>query len=312
MSPETLPDVSPADQDFARLWAESTSQVLESIHASPFTATPRGPAAVETAPEASADSLWVRFRARGALEGELAFRFGRSDGVRMAQLLMSVPVDPAAVFSEENADATSELFRQFAGHAATASKTKYGGEVRFELESTAAPEWKPAASALWIFAAPQLEPIQWTLLLSPELHASIETPGQRKPESPSSSAPASPSTPPSVAGSSRVVPETPRVLPPSAQPNESGAAVSANLDLLLEVELEASLRFGQREMLLREILELRPGSVVELDRRIQEPAELLVAGRVIARGEVVIVDGSYGLRITDIAQPRQRLESLET
>ena len=82
MSPETLPEVSPADQDFARLWAESTSQVLESIHASPFTATPRGPAAVETTPEASADSLWIRFRASGALEGELAFRFGRSDGVR--------------------------------------------------------------------------------------------------------------------------------------------------------------------------------------------------------------------------------------
>jgi flagellar motor switch protein FliN len=311
MSPETLPDVSPADQDFARLWAESTSQVLESIHASPFTATPRGPAAVETAPEASADSLWIRFRAIGALEGELAFRFGRSDGVAMAQLLMSVPIDPAAVFSEENADAVSELFRQFAGHAATASKTKYGSEVRFELESAAAPKWGPAGSAAWIFAAPQLVPIQWTLLLSPELHAAIETPGQRKPVSPSSSAPAPPSAPPSVAGSSRVVPEAARVLPPSAQPND-GAAVSANLDLLLEVELEASLRFGQREMLLREILELRPGSVVELDRRIQEPAELLVAGRVIARGEVVIVDGSYGLRITDIAQPRQRLESLET
>jgi flagellar motor switch protein FliN len=311
MSPETLPNVSPADQDFARLWAESSSQVLESIHASPFTATPRGPAAVETAPEATADSLWIRFKASGALEGELAFRFARRDGVAMAQLLMSVPIDPAAVFSEENADATSELFRQFAGIAATASKSKYGGEVRFELESTAAPEWKPASSALWIFAAPQLEPIQWTLFLSPELHAAIETPVRAKPESPSSSASSPLSASPSVAGSSRVVPDAARALPSSAQANES-SAVSANLDLLLEVELEASLRFGQREMLLREILELRPGSVVELDRRIQEPAELLVAGRVIARGEVVIVDGSYGLRITDIAQPGQRLESLET
>jgi flagellar motor switch protein FliN/FliY len=86
----------------------------------------------------------------------------------------------------------------------------------------------------------------------------------------------------------------------------------ANLDLLLDVALEATLRFGQREMILREILELRPGSVVELNRRIQEPAELLVAGRVIARGEVVIVDGAYGLRITDITQPHQRLESVET
>lgn len=90
------------------------------------------------------------------------------------------------------------------------------------------------------------------------------------------------------------------------------ASAPANLDLLLDVELEASLRFGQREMLLRDILELHPGSVIELDRRVQEPAELIVAGRVIAHGEVVIVDGNYGLRITDIAQASQRLQSLAT
>jgi flagellar motor switch protein FliN len=90
------------------------------------------------------------------------------------------------------------------------------------------------------------------------------------------------------------------------------ATAPANLDLLLDVELEASLRFGQREMLLRDILELHPGSVIELDRRVQEPAELIVAGRVIAHGEVVIVDGNYGLRITDIAQASQRLQSLAT
>jgi flagellar motor switch protein FliN/FliY len=100
-----------------------------------------------------------------------------------------------------------------------------------------------------------------------------------------------------------------------AQPGESAAAdaaAPANLDLLLDVVLEASLRFGQREMLLRDILELHPGSVIELDRRVQEPAELIVAGRVIAHGEVVIVDGNYGLRITDVAQASQRLESLGT
>ena len=96
----------------------------------------------------------------------------------------------------------------------------------------------------------------------------------------------------------------------SAAPAANGA--TPNLDLLLEVELDASLRFGQREMLLREILELRPGSVVELNRQLQEPAELLVGGRIIARGEVVIVDGNYGLRITDIVHPQKRLESLST
>ena len=63
-------------------------------------------------------------------------------------------------------------------------------------------------------------------------------------------------------------------------------------------------------MLLREILELSPGAVVELDRQIQEPAELLVASKIIARGEVVVVDGNYGLRVTEIMSSRQRIASL--
>ena len=98
----------------------------------------------------------------------------------------------------------------------------------------------------------------------------------------------------------------------TSESTEPAGAASAKLDLLLDVELEASLRFGQREMLLRDILDLHPGSVIELDRLVQEPAELIVAGRVIAHGEVVIVDGNYGLRITDIAQANQRLQSLAT
>ena len=104
----------------------------------------------------------------------------------------------------------------------------------------------------------------------------------------------------------------PSAPPAAGEPEKSATAMTqANLDLLLDVEVEANLRFGQREMLLREILALHPGSVVELDRQVKEPAELLIAGRVIARGDVVIVDGSYGLRVTDIAQPRRRLESVD-
>ena len=70
------------------------------------------------------------------------------------------------------------------------------------------------------------------------------------------------------------------------------------------------LRFGQSEMPLRDILELSSGSVVKLDQHIQEPVELLVGHKVIARGEVVVVDGNYGLRVTEIASPLERIESL--
>jgi flagellar motor switch protein FliN len=74
----------------------------------------------------------------------------------------------------------------------------------------------------------------------------------------------------------------------------------ANISLLENVELEVTLRFGQRQLSLREIGELRAGSVVELDKQVQDPAELLLGERVVARGEVVIVDGNYGLRVTEV------------
>ena len=83
-----------------------------------------------------------------------------------------------------------------------------------------------------------------------------------------------------------------------------------NFDLLLGVNLNLTLRFGQRVLPLREILDLASGSVVELDREVQEPADLLLGDKVIARGHVVIVDGNYGIRITEVADSRQRIGTL--
>jgi flagellar motor switch protein FliN/FliY len=77
----------------------------------------------------------------------------------------------------------------------------------------------------------------------------------------------------------------------------------ANLDLVLDVELSVTLRFGQRQLSLREVLDLTSGSVVELDRQVDEPVELVLDGRVVARGEAVIIDGNYGIRITQVLQP---------
>lgn len=82
------------------------------------------------------------------------------------------------------------------------------------------------------------------------------------------------------------------------------------VELLLDVELEATLRFGCREMPLGEILELGPGDVVELDRHVSDPVDLVVGDKIVARGDVVLVNGNFGLRITDVAEPQKRLESV--
>ena len=93
--------------------------------------------------------------------------------------------------------------------------------------------------------------------------------------------------------------------PPTGEPK-----LSAGLELLLDVELEASLRFGSREMPLGEILGLGPGDVVQLDRHISDPVELIVGDKIVARGEVVLIDGNFGLKIIQVAAPQSRLESI--
>ncbi len=95
----------------------------------------------------------------------------------------------------------------------------------------------------------------------------------------------------------------------------AGAAEKRNVsggryDLLLEVELEAVVRFGSRSLELRELLELGPGDVVELDRQVTDPVDLIVGEKLVARGEVVLVDGNFGLRVTEVAEPVRRLESI--
>jgi flagellar motor switch protein FliN len=96
------------------------------------------------------------------------------------------------------------------------------------------------------------------------------------------------------------------------QPPAAGAPVALRpgFELLLDVELEASLRFGSREMPLGEILDLGPGDVVQLDRHVSDPVDLLVGDKIVARGEVVLVNGNFGLRVTEVAEPRKRLESI--
>lgn len=91
---------------------------------------------------------------------------------------------------------------------------------------------------------------------------------------------------------------------------DTAVPLSPGLELLLDVELEATLRFGCRELPLGDILELGPGDVVQLDRQINDPADLIVGDKIVARGEVVLINGNFGLRVTEVAAPRKRLETI--
>jgi flagellar motor switch protein FliN len=107
----------------------------------------------------------------------------------------------------------------------------------------------------------------------------------------------------------RSAPAAAAAAPPGPGP-AAPAGANPGIDLLLDVELEAALRFGCREMLLGEVLDLGPGDVVQLDRHVADPVDLIVGDKIVARGEVVLVNGNFGLRVTEVAAPRKRLESI--
>ncbi|MBZ5642895.1 MAG: flagellar motor switch protein FliN [Acidobacteriia bacterium] len=216
----------------------------------------------------------------------MAIHTTEADALALAQILVSEPPDPSAAFDKDRRDAYQELLRQVLGQVATGMKAVAGGEVELKPSGSDAPSW-PGATCLGIrVTGEKIQPIYLDLLITAELLQSLR--------------PAAMEKGPTAATTETTLAESP----------DASAARSANLELLLDVKLDATIRFGRKQMLLREILELHPGSAVALDRQVEEPVELLVGGRMVAWGEVVIVDGNYGLRITEILSPQQRLESL--
>ncbi len=102
------------------------------------------------------------------------------------------------------------------------------------------------------------------------------------------------------------------VHPVQFQPFDSDveAHSGTNLDLLLDVSLRVSVELGRTDLTIKDVLALGPGSVVELDKLAGEPVDILVNDRLIAKGEVVVVDENFGVRVTDIVSPQKRLGKL--
>jgi len=91
----------------------------------------------------------------------------------------------------------------------------------------------------------------------------------------------------------------------------SQAGGEINLDALMDVPVTLSVEIGRSKLPIKQLISLNQGSVVELERGVNEPLDLMVNGTLIARGEVVVVDGQFGLRLIDIVSPSERLKNLK-
>jgi flagellar motor switch protein FliN len=96
----------------------------------------------------------------------------------------------------------------------------------------------------------------------------------------------------------------------NSRPEDVGGVARRNLEMLLDLEMDVAVSFGQTEMRLKDVLKLSVGSIVELQCQASDPVEVLVNDTVIARGEVVVVDSNYGVRITDVSSRRERIQSI--
>jgi flagellar motor switch protein FliN len=286
-------------------WCEAWRDCLQSVLSQVSGQPTAFELSSEILPTAETDVSYTVVAA-GALRGEMTLRLPAASALRLARKFLSEPEPPAVVDSAdtsaieavptESKEALEELLRQIAGLTATSAGTAAGGEVRLELSASSSPSW-PAEAIVCLLTrdeagtAVTIE-IKISIALAEELRPRIVP---RVVVSPVIGSPTGASPTPHAASSS--VPPAPTPLPP-VDPVQV-----ANYRRLMDVGLDVKLRFGTRRMLLRDVLALSAGVVVELDNTLHSPVDLLLDGRLIAQGDVVIVDGKYGLRVTDVVEP---------
>jgi flagellar motor switch protein FliN len=314
-SPELRPDILK--------WCEAWQTCFQNV-VTQVSGSASGPAAVfeisdePLAPVAS--DVWYTVVVAGAARGEMTLRLPAASGTRLALKFLgeAEPIAPSAGtetasadatvaqsaetpvaqvsvenvspehVSPENKEALEELLRQIAGLAATALGATAGGEVKFHLAASAAPSWSSDSIVCLRTRDEAGNSIAIEIQISPALAAALVPKVQA----------ASPAPGPPLMSA-----PTPSVPVPPAPPLASVPDPS-NYNRLMDVGLEVKLRFGTRQMLLRDVLALSAGIVIELDNPLHSPVDLLLDGRLVAQGEVVVVDGKYGLRVTDVVNPQ--------
>ncbi len=235
----------------------------------------------------------------GGVAGRQWLSFTADDLSRLLGIFLGEEVSLGGELGETQKEAIEELTRQWCGLAATALKPDFG-EVRLQVAME--PLVPDVAGMAKLFRASNgASSIAARMEMDDALIHRLEQPGVGADlQAATAASTQREAAPPSVAPS------------PSAKTSAGIEELlrQGNLELLMDVELAVMLRFGSRRASLREVLDLATGAVLELDREIQEPVDLVLNGRVIARGEVVVVDGNYGLRVIEVASPQVRVNSL--
>jgi flagellar motor switch protein FliN len=238
--------------------------------------------------------LLVRLAFDQGLPGELCILVRKETAARLSGIMMGG--DGNAAYKDEDADALNEFGNQFMGAICTALGARHGATVTPSQARTSGfaaddPPFGLSGAAL-IDADLSIEGSPdslFRLLLSPELASKLGG---------GASSPHEAENPLASLGSfdtslTRTMEESP-----------------PNIQMLLDINLNVTIELGRTRLSIRKILELGPGSIIELDRMAGEPVDLLVNDKVVAKGEVVVVDEYFGIRIISLVSPEERIKQL--
>jgi flagellar motor switch protein FliN/FliY len=268
------------------------------------------------AAQQSATAILVKANYQKGLSGALFFSLPIKEGTMLVDLMLGGEGAPAEELVGDSKDALAETFNQVMG-SANQTLSDLAGETfaiaHVEIlavppDAAAYAEHLGQGSFQDITLPTSQDSLNTTIhLLFPEalvqqLKRKLGI-GEPVPAAPVSAPAAEPAHAAPAAATS--------VAATRQAPIASGPMPDAgNLDLLLDIQLPVVVRMGQTDMQMGELLKLTPGSILELNRSADAPVELLVNGKLIAKGEVVVVDGNFAFRITEIESRATRIRSL--
>lgn len=271
----------------------------------------------------NAVALALNLSFKTGFEGNCTLIIMKKDVAMLSDLMMMG--DGTAEYSEDHKDAIGELFNQVMGAYTTAlgsemSITASAGSIEVSEIDLENPAFDPAENDMIIIPL-EIEGSEQSFVVLIVPNAIGDQIVALKSASSSASSSESSSGGGGFGLNMAEIDDLSKVTSFSStssgsftETNLVGEPVNApreNIEMLLDIDLDVSIELGRSLLSIKRILELAPGSIVELDRMAGEPVDLLVNNKVVAKGEVVVIDESFGIRIVSLVSPEERIKSLK-
>lgn len=315
MDPETTQLLQKIGPGFA----ESMGSVFSMLTGREFAVTPQVGDSLDHEAIAKLQTgvaVFVKAHYTKGVTGTMLFALPLQEGTMLVDLMLGGEGTPSPELAGDSRDALAETFNQILGSANQALSDMAGETLSisnveiFSLETTdgaGLQELLGTGPFDSLSLATTQENLKTTIhLLIPDMLVEQLKRKLGMIQPAAAAAPATPAPAPTAAQPA----SAPVATGPAPSASRQSSVDTGNLDLLLDIELPVMVRMGQTEMSLGDLLKLTPGSILELNRAADAPVELLVNGKQIAKGEVVVVDGNFAFRITEIESTDTRIRSL--